>query len=465
MLQFPGLSAPRFPEATVMLLRCILPRLLVGALLPAGLGVAAPRGDGQLRLEVIDAATRQPMAVRMELKTARGRAVKLRRPEIPLFGDHLYIDGEATLPLARGQYVFVLDAGPEYRTQSGHFEIERHADDSKTVEMHRVVDMAQEGWWAGDLDVSRRPDDLPLAMRAEAIRFAPAWEASPDQSPLLLRFGDRLVARTPQAWDFPVWLARDHLVAVQLIAPPDDAEDIRARDRLMFPGAGGAGRWSEAIYYHALNCGLRLPPAAGSGSGRNERPLGTDRVYVHCGEAFSPDRWWDGLEQGRVIVTNGPLLRPLVDGRLPGHVFYLDDGDRLDMEIRLSLATREPVEYLEIVKNGDVERSVRLDDLAKSRGRLPTLTFTESGWFLVRAVTTATHTYQFASSGPYYVERAGRPRISRRSVQFFLDWIDQRTAALRQRADVDATTQRELLAAQAAARQFFVERLAAANAD
>ena len=34
------------------------------------------------------------------------------------------------------------------------------------------------------------------------------------------------------------------------------------------------------MYYHVLNCGLRIPPVAGSGSGTNDNPVGTNRVYV-----------------------------------------------------------------------------------------------------------------------------------------------------------------------------------------
>ena len=127
---------------------------------------------------------------------------------------------------------------------------------------------------------------------------------------------------------------------------------------------------------------------------------------------------------GRVVVTNGPLLRPKVEGHAPGYVFHLDEHGSLSLEIGLDLATRVPVEYLQIIKNGEVAAEVRLADWTKQKGRLPPLEFDASGWFLVRAVTNNQQTYQFASSGPYYVEKGGQPRVSRRSVQFFLDWIE-----------------------------------------
>jgi hypothetical protein len=283
-----------------------------------------------------------------------------------------------------------------------------------------------------------------------------------------------VVARTPFAWDLPVWLAADALDAIDVINPHALADGVvdnegggRPRDKVLYPGATGNGRWGEAVYYHVLGCGLRIPPAAGSGcgSGSNVSPIGTNRVYVYCGDDFSYERWWEGLEAGRVVVTNGPLLRPLVEGKPPGYVFDLAEGQKLSLQIGLNLATRVPIDYLEIIKDGRAVGEVRLDQLAKSHGRLPPVEFDESGWFLVRAVTGDRRRYQLASSGPYYVEKGGRPRISRTSVQFFLDWIDAAEARLGKLADLDAADRDRLLAEQADARRFFEDLLSKANAE
>jgi len=124
-----------------------------------------------------------------------------------------------------------------------------------------------------------------------------------------------------------------------------------------------------------------------------------------------------------------------------------------------------PIDYLEIVKNGRAVGEVRLDQLAKSGGRLPPVEFDQSGWFLVRAVTTDRKRYQLATSGPYYVEKGGRPRISRASIQFFLDWIDAAEARLGKLPDLDVADRNRLLAEQESARQFFADLLSRANAD
>ena len=91
----------------------------------------------------------------------------------------------------------------------------------------------------------------------------------------------------------------------------------KPRDTFRFPGPDGNGRWSERIYYHLLNCGLRIPPTAGSGSGVAPNPLGYNRVYVHVDGDFTYEKWWDALRRSR-----GRDQRPVdsahVEGEMPG---------------------------------------------------------------------------------------------------------------------------------------------------
>jgi hypothetical protein len=445
---------------------------------------AAPHPDGELKIEVVDAANGQPLPARMHLSAGRQmsiapnakpharRAVKLSMPGSAELGGHFYIDGTTKLPLKVGQYTFELEATPEYLNETGQFEIERHADDSKRVEMKRFVELDKEGWYGGDVDVNRNPKDLPLIERAEGLRVVPNIDGAntPDDAPLAV--DGHFIARTPYAWNLPVWLASGKLTAIELIhrhslreGVVDNENDGRPRDKTLFPGGRGNGRWSEAVYYHVLNCGFHLPPVAGSGSGANDNPVGTNRVYAHCGSEFSEKAWWESLAAGQVFVTNGPLLRPSVEGEPPGYVFRKDVGQPSSFEIGLNLATRVPVEYLQIIKNGNVEAEVRLAEWKDKKGKLPPVSFDASGWFLVRAVTNNAQMYQFASTGPYYVEQGSDPRVSKKSVQFFLDWIKAAEDHVRKLPNLASDDLSNQLAQQGAARKFFTELLSRANAE
>ena len=272
----------------------------------------------------------------------------------------------------------------------------------------------------------------------------------------------------PFWWDLPMLVAHDQVDSIQILHGDLCRDKViqsdaggKPRDRALYPGVQGCGRWSQAIYFHLLNCGLRIPPSAGSSSGVAPNPVGYNRLYVHVEGEFTYEKWWESLRAGRVVVTNGPLLRPTVHGHLPGHVFRREQGQKLDLEIGLTLSTRKPISYIELVKNGKVEHSIRFDEYAKS-GRLPGLAFERSGWFLVRTVTDLGKTHRLAMTGPYYVQIGYEPRISRSSAQFFLDWVYERA---RQIKLDDPDQQRAVLDHHRRARDFWQERVSRANAE
>ena len=272
----------------------------------------------------------------------------------------------------------------------------------------------------------------------------------------------------PFWWDLPALAAHGQIDSIEVAHSflgrdrvIDGEEGGRPRDRAMYPGVHGNARWSQDIYFHLLNCGLRIPPSAGSGSGVGPNPAGYNRLYVYVDGELTYEKWWESLRAGRVVVTNGPLMRPSVRGEPPGCVFYGDPGQTQEFEVGLTLSTRRPISYLELIKNGRVERSVRFDEYADS-GRLPKLTFDESGWFVVRAVTELGQTYRFAMTGPYYVQIGRQPRISRKSAQFFLDWVYERA---RQIKLADPEQQRAVIDYHRAARDFWQRRVEEANAE
>jgi len=270
------------------------------------------------------------------------------------------------------------------------------------------------------------------------------------------------------AWDLPTLVALGQVDSVQLAYSQMTPEklvgteiDGRARDRRRYPDPWGNAQWSQDIYFHLLNCGLRLPPSAGSGSGLVPNPPGYDRMYVHADGPLTYERWWEGFRAGRVVVTNGPLLQPSVQGELPGAVFVVDSGAPLELEIGLTLSTREPISYLEIIQDGRVAHAVRFEEYARS-GTLPKVVFRKSGWFLIRVLTDQQKTYRFAITAPYYVQIGPQRRISKASAQFFVDWITERA---RQLKIDDPAARQAALEPQRKARDFWQKLVDTANAD
>lgn len=273
----------------------------------------------------------------------------------------------------------------------------------------------------------------------------------------------------PFWWDVPVWVATGLCDSIGLANNHLHRDGVypgeawgKPRDKSLLPDPQGNGRWSQEIYFQLLNCGLRIPPSAGSASGVLANPVGYNRVYVYCAQEFTYEKWWEGLRAGKVLITNGPMLRPRVNGEVPGHVFASQDGAPVSLDVELNLSLRDEVDYLEIIKDGRSIHEVRLDKWAAAGGKLPVVEFKESGWLMVRAVATNPKTFRFACSGPYYVEIGGKPKISKKSAQFFLDWVVERA----KRIKLDDEKQRaEVLAPHREARDYWQKMVERANAD
>ena len=201
--------------------------------------------------------------------------------------------------------------------------------------------------------------------------------------------------------------------------------DGKPRNRKLYPNPFGNARWSQYIYFNSWNaaCGFRPAPAAARACRRIR--LATI-AFMYTSTANSATSVVEASCAGQVFVTNGPLLRPTVEGEPPGHVFHAEAGKELELEIALTLSTARP-DQLFRTSCKTARCSIRsASTISRKTGRLPKLHFKESGWFLIRAVTDLPDTYRFAMTAPYYVEFGDRRRISKRAAQFFLDWVDER---------------------------------------
>ncbi len=275
----------------------------------------------------------------------------------------------------------------------------------------------------------------------------------------------------PASWELPVWLALGWVRSVQ-VASSSLTRSASAMpqqgylpDRRQLRGPWAPGLWNQFIYFQVLGAGFQIPPSAGSGSGRVGNPVGYNRVYAYLGppqpgEKFDPQKWWQAFAQGRVVVTNGPLLRPLVQGQPPGTVFPLPSEGALELEATVQLDSRDPVAYVEVIHNGQVHLQVRVPELIQNGGKIA-LRFYEPGWFLFRAVADVVPTYRFALSGPFYIQHKDQLTISRSSVRFFQKWLQQARRRLR---IVNPKQRAQVMKLYSQAEQFWAKRLRQANA-
>lgn len=275
----------------------------------------------------------------------------------------------------------------------------------------------------------------------------------------------------PFWWDVPTWLASQQMKSIGLANNHMNRSGMyeseawgRPRDTQRLPAPHGNGHWSQEIYYHILNAGIRLPPSAGSASGVLKNPVGYNRVYVHLGDqTLSRHRWFSALEQGRCFVTNGPLLRVKANGSWPGQSLRIEKTP-LTVKLDIAITSNDPVSRIEIIQNGRISKSIPCSEAIDQRFDTQ-IEIREPGWFLVRTMTDVSETFRFASTAPWYVESSDTThRISKRSAKFFLDWVNDRIT----KVNSNLTDQEELASVlrwHLDARKFWLGKLAGANAD
>jgi len=453
----------------------------------------AQASNAAIEFTITEQGKREPLPCRVHLKDSAGKTWFAEN--LPKWRDHFVCCGKFEMGLPEGKYSYEIERGPEYFSATGSFSIPAEGRKVISAELKRMVSLAEEGWWSGELHVHRPLKDIELLMQAEDLHVAPVmtwwnkknlWSQQAIPSKRLVRFeqdrfyqimagedereggalmffhlseplaiadasreypspmkfveqarryrGVWIDVEKPFWWDMPVWVASGKIDSIGLANNHMCRDQMyeneawgKPRDVQRLPTPRGNGFWTQEIYYHLLNCGLRIPPSAGSASGVLPNPVGYNRIYVQVGKKLTYEGWWEGLRAGRSFVSNGPLLRCRANGELPGQVFKADGGKTLNLQLTANLSSRDAISGIEIVRNGEVERTVSFDTLKKAGGVLGELTFKQSGWFLIRAIADNPKTFRFASTAPYYVEIGEvNRRISKASTQFFLDWVRER---------------------------------------
>lgn len=477
----------------------------------------------EYELRVVDAKTQLPCSAKIRITNSRDRAQRI--DGALMIDGTAYFTGGLKMKLRPGQYGFRLDAGPEYPFMEGHFILNSGDSDSRTIELKRFIDMKQEGWYPGNLALSGRTDDLETIMLADDLvlgnhitwnnqinpsagkpissprdefgAFRSLWEMGGEDNraggkvwfarmneplpvqrlqsgyPAATFFQPDLgsahvTAASPLEPDLPMWIAQDFLDSISILGPEIESYEFGEKHPLAEKAAEirkgdvtGKARLALDIYYKLLETGVRMTPVAANGTDEEDESSRLDRVYAKVEGNFTPDAWWDAVDAGNVFVTNGPLLRATVEGYPPGHVFPINIGEKHDFQIALSLATRQTIAYLEVIKNGEKDLEISLDEYKDRRGVLPPVTFTDSGWFLVRVVTQESGYYQYATTAPFYVEANGQPRISKSAAEFFRDWVFRRAMNI----DLpDGDQRNEIIDLQRDARDFWQKRAKMANA-
>ena len=200
---------------------------------------------------------------------------------------------------------------------------------------------------------------------------------------------------------------------------------------------------SMPVWYHVLNCGFRIPAAAGTDCFLNRvrsAPPGFGRVYVHLPGGLDYQQWVAGLKAGQSFVSNGPVLEWTAGEKQIGDTLRLAAPG--NVRIRGRVDTQFPLRSVEVIFNGDVIATVPLASDGLGAVIDQDLPLTRSGWIALRASGPPVRYWhgggRGAHSNPIYVEVSGPPLPRAASARYFLAWLDRLEQLLLARDRMDA---------------------------
>lgn len=189
---------------------------------------------------------------------------------------------------------------------------------------------------------------------------------------------------------------------------------------------------TATVWYRLLNCGFRLPTAAGTDAMADfaslRGPVGLNRVYVRTDGHLDADHWLQELKRGHTFASNGPLLQFKLDGNEPGDEISLTGKKKL--QYRVAMRSLAPIEHLQIVSNGKVVKEIALSADHQSADETGTIEVQTSGWCVLRAwsansVYPILDLYPYATTSPIYLVVKDRPLKSPEDARYFVAWIDK----------------------------------------
>lgn len=205
---------------------------------------------------------------------------------------------------------------------------------------------------------------------------------------------------------------------------------------------------STLLWYKLLNCGFRIPTAAGTDCFLNRvrsMPPGWGRVYVNLPDGLNYRNWVAGLKRGRAFTSNGPMLEFSVNEIDMGGELKMDSPGKV--KIIAMAESQFPLERAELIFNGKSIHKVSLNENKLGAEFSESIEIPGSGWLAFRVQGPGgkhiVGRSLIAHTNPVYVTVMGQPMKNSGEVKYFLKWIDRLEKQFRDRDRVPTDRARQ----------------------
>lgn len=467
-------------------------RKLLSPLLLAAWALSVPAAE--IHLEALDDEGR-PVWARFEVRgedgrlyqppfSLRDRSSSMRQGGKGWYVGSFHAKGRTTVEVPAGDYVVVVDRGPEFERFEGTVATDDDSAGQLTIAPKRWINMNELGWYSGDLHVHRDTEQMPDLMRTEGLNLAAVqsvwnkrnpWKGvRPPRNPVVRVEDDKLytILNAEDERGGGAWMLHGLLRPIPIDVPgrwfPSGLQFVKQAQaqkyvRTSFPWIEVEKPiWWEAPVVMALtkpdSIGLLHNHLYSYGVLDNEawgRPRDEERYPGREGFVdYSLDlvyRYWNlGFETrasagsasgvlpnpvgyNRIYVKIGgepfgvePFYRNLRQGNsfvTNGPMLFFDawEGPGGEVRIAVEAAARAPIEKVEIIANGVVIETFSAPD---GKTKLETQVALRGGlysWYAARVYVENDDTVRMAHSQPIFIPGTWN---SSADAQYFIDWID-----------------------------------------
>ncbi len=187
------------------------------------------------------------------------------------------------------------------------------------------------------------------------------------------------------------------------------------------------------VWHHVLNNDFKIVLTGGEDSISNlyrNAVIGSQRSYVYLGDKpLTYSNWLEALREGRTFATNGPLLTFTVNGAMPGEDVRLPQNGGT-VTLKGEVQSIVPLDKVMIMNNGEILKTVPLDETGSNAVFEITVDVDESGWYTLQAegkrnTLPISDLYPQATTNAIRVYVGGDPIRNIESANYFVRWIDR----------------------------------------
>jgi len=186
--------------------------------------------------------------------------------------------------------------------------------------------------------------------------------------------------------------------------------------------------WTDieyTIWYHMLNCGLKIPASTGSDWFLSS----ANRIYSFTGGKFNYEDWIKSLKEGNSFISNGPSLFLEINDKTMGSEIDISFQKNKSVEVKISWASYYNIDQVELIFNGNVIEKFSIHDKQRNGIIEKKIHVPNDGWIAARIKSKTRDSFFqpiWAHTSPLYIS-TGKDKFLEKivSAKHFIKKIDE----------------------------------------